>query len=281
MAEAAAPVGCSEAESEVVRGFLEAAIHTILHHRAVYPPELFELRRQYNVAVHMARPPALREYIASLLTAEELGHWLQQGLVERLVLAILAPDGTPTERFVFELGQLSPAEPALGDMEDLGSRGGGAAAAAACGRRDDSEALAVAAEGALRACLLRLNGSHASLLPNIEGQPLSFSVVMHMRGEGATLGARSPANPHATDAWVEAVGQERCEHGVGTPAGGSTPAAGGGASAAAAAAGSEGGHSCVLPMKDVALGPLSLRMYATEDPARKQQPRRPRPRPAS
>ena len=71
MAEAAAAAaGCSEAESEVVRGFLEAAIHTILHHRAVYPPELFELRRQYNVAVQMARPPALREYIASLLTAD-------------------------------------------------------------------------------------------------------------------------------------------------------------------------------------------------------------------
>ena len=133
----------------------------------------------------MARHAALRDYIASLLTPEQLGHWLQRGLVEQLVLAILAPDGQPLERFVFELGGLLPAAPrqgGVGDMEDL-------AAAPARHRHDGGgepadERLVAAAEGALRACLIRLGGCGRSLHPNATAE-LSFSIVLHMRGEGA------------------------------------------------------------------------------------------------
>ena len=81
-------MGCSAEQAEIVLGFLEAAIHTVLYARGVYPPELFELRKQYNVPVRMARHPALRDYIASLLTAEHLGHWLQRGLSLSVSLAL-------------------------------------------------------------------------------------------------------------------------------------------------------------------------------------------------
>jgi hypothetical protein len=220
---AAGAGGCSAEQAEVLLGFLEAAIHTVLYARGVYPPELFELRRQYNVPVRMARHPALREYVASLLTAEHLGHWLQRGLVDQLVLAILGQDGQPLERFVFELGPLLPTAPRSsgsgGDMEDLAGaerqRSGGA------GRGGmDGEALATAAESALRACLIRLSGSGRSLHPNPTPPPpqqqgaggLSFSVVIYMHGEGAALGPSSLTHPNATDAWVEAIGHdERCE----------------------------------------------------------------------
>ena len=68
----------------------------------------------------------------------------------------------------------------------------------------DSEALAVAAESALRACLIRLSGCGRLLLPirpEPDSQPgsvsgLTFSVVVYMRGEGAALGPPSPAHPH-------------------------------------------------------------------------------------
>ncbi len=219
-AVAAPGKGCSAEQAEVLLGFLEAAIHTVLYARGVYPPELFELRKQYNVPVRMARHPALRDYIASLLTADELGQWLQRGLVDQLVLAILAPDGQPLERFVFELAPLLPAAPRL--------HSGGAVATgdlartaqpAVPGADTDSEALVIAAESALRACLIRLSGCARVLLPNRAADPqpgqdasgLTFSVVIHMRGEGAALGPSSPAHPHATDSWVEAIGRERCE----------------------------------------------------------------------
>ena len=252
---AAAAGGCSANQAEVMLSFLETAVHTILYTRAVYPPELFEQRRQYNVPVRMARHPALRDYIASLLTPEQLGHWLRRGLVEQLVLAILAPDGQPLERFVFELGGLLPAAPRQGggsDMEDL--------AGPARHRHGDDpaegERLVAAAEGALRACLIRLGGCGRSLHPNATTAELSFSIVLHMRGEGAALGQPSPAHPTATDAWVEAVGLERCEHGIGIPAGTGDP------DAAAAAAAER--HSCVVPLKELAVGPeLSLRCVLT------------------
>ena len=60
--------GCSSTQAEVLLGFLEAAIHTVLYARGVYPPELFELRKQYNVPVRMARHPALRECLLQRMT---------------------------------------------------------------------------------------------------------------------------------------------------------------------------------------------------------------------
>jgi hypothetical protein len=41
--------------------FLEVAVHVILHARAVYPPEMFELRSKYQVPVHVSRAPVLNE----------------------------------------------------------------------------------------------------------------------------------------------------------------------------------------------------------------------------
>ena len=136
------------------------------------------------------------------------------------MLAILTPDGQPLERFVFELAALLPAAPRYSrgaEVEDIaGVTGGGSSSSA--GQHMDSEALATAAESALRACLIRLSGCAHSLLPNKPAKPhhgnagdLSFSVVIYMRGEGAALGPPSPAQPNATDTWIEAVGSERCE----------------------------------------------------------------------
>ena len=52
-------------------------------HDALLLPEIFELRRKYNVPVHVSRHPALTEYVAMLLTSNDGGGgglrlWLAQ-----------------------------------------------------------------------------------------------------------------------------------------------------------------------------------------------------------
>ena len=49
--------------------FLEAALHCTLHRRGVYPAEAFELVRLYDVPVHRARHPELRDYLATAVGA--------------------------------------------------------------------------------------------------------------------------------------------------------------------------------------------------------------------
>jgi len=99
-------LACEAEATGQLLSFLEAAIHCVLHSRRVYPPQLFELRKLYGVQVYMARAPALRRYIAGMLSAGQLGMWLRQGQLRQVVLAINARPSSPVERFVFELGPL-------------------------------------------------------------------------------------------------------------------------------------------------------------------------------
>ncbi|EKX52630.1 hypothetical protein GUITHDRAFT_150603 [Guillardia theta CCMP2712] len=81
--------------------FLEAAIPTILYIRGVYPAELFERKRKYNVPVRQSRHKDLNEYIAGAI--KDMMEWMSKGIVERVVLSIEeAASGRQLERFVFE-----------------------------------------------------------------------------------------------------------------------------------------------------------------------------------
>lgn len=48
---------------------VEAAIHTILYVRQVYPADLFIRRKKYNTPVYQSRHPVLNEYIAGAVRA--------------------------------------------------------------------------------------------------------------------------------------------------------------------------------------------------------------------
>ncbi|KAG5925361.1 hypothetical protein E4U42_004374, partial [Claviceps africana] len=43
--------------------FLTVAIHSILYHRALYPPASFLTARAYNLAVHQSRHPAVCAWV--------------------------------------------------------------------------------------------------------------------------------------------------------------------------------------------------------------------------
>ena len=50
---------------------VEAAIHTILYVRQVYPADLFIRRKKYDTVVFQSRHPALNEYISGAVKAIE------------------------------------------------------------------------------------------------------------------------------------------------------------------------------------------------------------------
>eukprot|EP00039_Didymoeca_costata_P022028 m.3488 g.3488 ORF g.3488 m.3488 type:complete len:203 (-) comp2780_c0_seq1:174-782(-) len=91
---------------KVLEEFLEAALHTILFVRNVYPAELFERRKKYEVPIQMSRHPELNSYILSVISS--LSPWIKQGIVDKVSVVITNENRDPLERFLFEL--LTPAE---------------------------------------------------------------------------------------------------------------------------------------------------------------------------
>ncbi|KAJ3034541.1 MAD2 mitotic arrest deficient-like 2 [Rhizophlyctis rosea] len=91
--------------SDVLVHFLEAAIHYILYIRNVYPADLFEPRKLYNVPVRMSRHPTLNSYIAHVLTAVRPD--LLKGIVKKIYIPILNPTtNKPVEKFTFQIKDL-------------------------------------------------------------------------------------------------------------------------------------------------------------------------------
>jgi hypothetical protein len=92
--------------------FFESAFHLLLHDRDIYPNGLFEARRAYGVCVQTSRHPLLNQYVHQLTVS--IQSWLVQGEMQRVVLVVLEPPRTSTnktpapkcvERFVFEVRQ--------------------------------------------------------------------------------------------------------------------------------------------------------------------------------
>ncbi|KAF2428664.1 DNA-binding protein [Tothia fuscella] len=80
--------------------FLTVAIHTILAHRNVYPPESFITTRKYNHPVYQSRHPELCSWITSAVDA--LKTELLLGHVSKVAIVIMSPYSDPLERFVFD-----------------------------------------------------------------------------------------------------------------------------------------------------------------------------------
>ncbi|KAF7793389.1 hypothetical protein EIP86_004501 [Pleurotus ostreatoroseus] len=97
--------------TETVRGiteFIEAAVHTILYVRQIYPAELFVRRKKFNTPVFQSRHPTLNEYISEAVKA--VGDELENGNVDKVVVVIKDKDDGPLERFVFAVENMIQVE---------------------------------------------------------------------------------------------------------------------------------------------------------------------------
>lgn len=158
--------------SAAVCGLLEAATHTVLFLRGVYPPALFERRLKYGVPVRLCRHPGVQEYVSRVVRAVD-GALRGGDDVSRVIVAVVrAGDERPLERFVFEIGLLG----ALGDsLPDL--------------------------ERGLSSFLVRLNAAGAALGAPDPAVERSFRVLMHLREPPGGAGAE----PLQTE-WVPCAG---------------------------------------------------------------------------
>eukprot|EP01130_Rhizamoeba_saxonica_P009106 TRINITY_DN3693_c0_g1_i2.p1 TRINITY_DN3693_c0_g1~~TRINITY_DN3693_c0_g1_i2.p1 ORF type:complete len:186 (-),score=27.62 TRINITY_DN3693_c0_g1_i2:59-616(-) len=65
--------------------------------------EMFDRVKAFNIAVYQCRSPELQQYIGEFM--ESLHPWIYQGIAERVAIQINREDGTPHERFIFEIKQ--------------------------------------------------------------------------------------------------------------------------------------------------------------------------------
>jgi mitotic spindle assembly checkpoint protein MAD2B len=90
--------------------FLTVAVHTLLHHRALYPPESFLAARAYGCPVRQSRHRGVCDWVNAAVDAVE-GQLLRCA-VERVALVVFAPrTGEPLERFIFDLAHFPRVAP--------------------------------------------------------------------------------------------------------------------------------------------------------------------------
>ncbi|XP_041378003.1 mitotic spindle assembly checkpoint protein MAD2B-like [Gigantopelta aegis] len=86
---------------DILKEFLETAIHCVLYIRGLYPPGVFEKTKKYNVPIQMCVHPEVTQYISSLVDGVTV--LLEKRLVDKVVIVILRGDNSPVENFVFEI----------------------------------------------------------------------------------------------------------------------------------------------------------------------------------
>ncbi|GKT27243.1 putative multi-domain containing protein [Aduncisulcus paluster] len=72
--------------SDMVSQFFSYAINAVLYMRGVYPAEMFEQRKAYDVNLMVATDQRLNAYLSQVL--EQVKIWLSSGMVESLVLVL-------------------------------------------------------------------------------------------------------------------------------------------------------------------------------------------------
>ncbi|KZT55055.1 spindle checkpoint protein [Calocera cornea HHB12733] len=97
-----ADAGISFSETVLaITEFLEAAIHTILYLRQVYPPEVFVRRKKYDAPVYQSRHPGLNEYITGALKA--VRDEMMLGHVDKVIVVIKDGNDVALERYIFSV----------------------------------------------------------------------------------------------------------------------------------------------------------------------------------
>lgn len=81
--------------------FLTIATHSILYHRALYPPSSFLTARAYNLPVHQSRHPGLCTWIRDAIASA--AEQIRAGAAHAVLIVIYSPANTVLERWVFDL----------------------------------------------------------------------------------------------------------------------------------------------------------------------------------
>ncbi|KAI5118650.1 hypothetical protein M0805_002570 [Coniferiporia weirii] len=138
---------------------LEVALHTILYIRQIYPAELFERRKKFEIPVFQCIDPSISSYIsgATKAVAEEI----IEDNVSRIIINIHDGD-EPLENFTFSIDRVTGSGHPYSEPESL-----------------PLEVL----QRQMRALLLKLNAIDAQLLPLNASESLSFSFIMQLRRE--------------------------------------------------------------------------------------------------
>jgi mitotic spindle assembly checkpoint protein MAD2B len=146
--------------------FLGAALHLILYTRRVYPPEIFERRRLFDVMVFRSRHVELNDHIA--LIVQGACELIERNEADALVLSVLGTPRTPDqpgvrvlERFRFELRSRESAQSTTANLRINASA--------------DPEVL----RGQLRGFLLKLHLLESLLAPLPSDADLSFACELH------------------------------------------------------------------------------------------------------
>lgn len=175
-----------ESDVDKILSFLEAAVHSILFLREVYPASIFERRRKYGIPVRMSQFHELNEYISNVLkNGREL---LINNVVESVAVIILAPpesQSLPVERYVFQIESSLGKDVRISFSDGL--------------RNDQGKFYQAPTEidtdTAFRACLTRLGMVDASLKPLEKGSTFQIIFNVHVKNS-------NPVKIEA-DKWIE------------------------------------------------------------------------------
>ncbi|GAA6012221.1 hypothetical protein JCM8202_003247 [Rhodotorula sphaerocarpa] len=176
----------------------EAAIHTILYIRQIYPVVLFHQVRKYGSTIWQCRADPVCEYIGKVASCIE--EELHKGSVRRVFVAVRedTAQGTPLERFVFDIDSLLRRQDLPQDGADfIPSAGQGIAPA-------DLDDL-------LRACMVKLNVSSSYLKPIPSGTPLTFAVLLEVEEGFAAPASKAAQAGDAPAEWIPAAQRDAME----------------------------------------------------------------------
>ncbi|KAG5977648.1 hypothetical protein E4U56_007399 [Claviceps arundinis] len=82
--------------------FLTVALHSILYHRALYPPESFLVARAYNLPVRQSRHPGVCTWVRDAVAAT--AQQIRQGTARQICLAVHEPRRLDVlERWIFDV----------------------------------------------------------------------------------------------------------------------------------------------------------------------------------
>ncbi|KAF5006147.1 hypothetical protein FDECE_7463 [Fusarium decemcellulare] len=160
--------------------FFTLTLHTLLYHRALYPPATFLTARALNLPVHQSRHPGLCAWINDAVSA--VSAQLRKGVVRRIAVVMHAPKSFDVlERWVFDV----EAFPAWGDAgEDATYNAAIAAGVVAAEGGDEDESVNWSdVNEALRGALRRV--AHAAEMMSPLPQGSTFTLAVELRDEAA------------------------------------------------------------------------------------------------
>ena len=99
--------------TEIVSEFFGYAVNSILFQRGIYPPESFERKHKYGLAMLVSTDESLKAYLVNVL--QQINDWLMEKKLQKLVLVVTAVGSKEVlERWVFNIETDADASGASG-----------------------------------------------------------------------------------------------------------------------------------------------------------------------